>query len=64
MAAGGLIRTDQAHPLWREEELHGERMLSATFKPAVKDTKQEQTSFTFDCWLQFLAFIYNYWVQG
>lgn len=36
MAAGGLVRADQAGPLRGEEELHGEGVLSAGLKPVVK----------------------------
>lgn len=39
MAAGRLVRTDQARPLRWKEELHGERVLSASLKPAVKHIK-------------------------
>lgn len=41
MAARCLIWTDQAHPLWWKEELHGEHVLSASLKPAVKQMKQD-----------------------
>lgn len=39
MAAGRLVRTDQARPLWWKEELHGEGVLSASLKPAIKHMK-------------------------
>lgn len=38
MAAGGLVGTDQAHPLRWEEELHGVRGLSARLKSAARYT--------------------------
>lgn len=41
MAARCLVRTDQARPLWRKEELHGEHVLSAGLKPAVKQMKHK-----------------------
>lgn len=41
MAAGGLVRADQAGPLGGEEELHGEGVLSAGLKPVVKHWRQE-----------------------
>lgn len=36
VAAGGLVGTDQACPLWREEELHGVRVVSARLKSAAR----------------------------
>lgn len=38
MAAGGLVGTDQACPLWWKEELHGVRVLSAGLKSAARNT--------------------------
>lgn len=38
VAAGGLVGTDQACPLWWEEELHGVCVVSAGVKSAARYT--------------------------
>lgn len=66
MAARCLVRTDQARPLWGEEELHGEHVLPASLKPAVRHTRHGWVAKPVDyrtLWLYYPLKLIGHWGQ-